>query len=97
MASISINGTVPARSLVQEGSDFCEDLVRRGGRALTIPFGNRSLVVSFQWNPLRRRQDPGVSPELSDGELARLATQDTSYRPAWEQGLSLQYGGTRRV
>jgi hypothetical protein len=85
-------------SLVRDGAEFCEELVRRGGRALTIPFGNRRIVVSFRWmSEPRRRPDPQITPELTDHELVKIASRyGASYEPAWERGLTLQYGGLRR-
>lgn len=85
-------------SLVRNGAELYDQVVRRGGRALSIPFGARRMVVSFQLLPARRSAgDVGITPEFDDHELARIAAQSgAAYEPAWERGLALQYGGIRR-
>lgn len=95
MQSAGNVGAFSPRSLVRDGADLCEELVRRGGRALTIPVGNRRMVVSFQLMPGRQRRPKlGISPELDDHDLARLASRSgASFDPAWSRGLALQYGG----
>ncbi len=91
-------GALSPRSLVRESADFCEELVRRSGHALMIPFGGRRMVISFQWLPASRPAvDRGLTPEFSDHELARIAARSASSpEPAWERSLTLQYGGIRR-
>ncbi len=98
MNSVGNLGSFISRSFVRDGAELCEDLVRRGERALTIPFGNRRMVVSFQLLPeQRRRRAPQITPEFTDHELATFASRyGATYEPAWERGLSLQYGGARR-
>lgn len=91
-------GVMPAGSLVRNGVGFYDQVIRRGGAALSIPFGARRMVVSFQLLPARRSSaDIGITPEFDDHELARIAARSGApYEPAWERGLALQYGGMWR-
>ncbi len=98
MQSTGSIGALTPRSLVHDGADFCEELVRRGGRALTIPFAGRRMVISFQWLPTARpARSQSIAPEFDDVELARLAARSGApTESAWDRSLTLQYGGIRR-
>jgi hypothetical protein len=91
-------GVMPAGSLVRNGAELYDQVIRRSGRALSFPFGGRRMVVSFQLLPARRAtSDLGITPEFDDHELARIAARSgAAYEPAWERSLALQYGGIRR-
>lgn len=98
MQTVGNTGALSTRALVRGGAELCEELVRRSGRALTIPFGNRRMIVSFQWISDRKRlPDPGITPEFSDHDLAKLASRTgLDSDPAWSRGLAIQYGGIGR-
>lgn len=92
-------GAMPAESIILNGAELAGELVRRGGRALSIPFGRTRMVISFQLlRDGRSDFERGLTPEFDDAELARLAAQSgASPEPAWERSLAIQYGGHRRL
>jgi hypothetical protein len=95
MQTTTTLGALTPGTLVREGAELCEELVRRSGRVLTIPFAGRRLVVSFERLPkVRRVGAEAFAPELDDTELARMAARFGAPREqAWERSLKLQYGG----
>jgi hypothetical protein len=98
MQSTGSIGALTPRSLVHDGAEFCEELVRRGGRALTIPFAGRRMVISFEWLlTARAPRAQAIAPEFDDVELARIAARSGApAETAWDRSLTLQYGGIRR-
>lgn len=98
MPSTGSIGALTPRSVVHDGADFCEELVRRGGRALSFPFAGRRMVISFQWLPTARPpRTHAIAPEFDDVELARIAARSSApAESAWDRSLTLQYGGFRR-
>lgn len=91
-------GAMPADSIILNGAELAGELVRRGGRALSIPFGRSRMVISFQLlRDDRSDFERGLTPEFEDAELARFAARSgAGIEPAWEHSLAIQYGGHRR-
>lgn len=88
---------MPADSIILNGAELAGELVRRGGRALSIPFGRSRMVISFQvLRDDRSDFERGLTPEFDDHELARFAERSGTVEHAWENALVVQYGGHRR-
>jgi hypothetical protein len=98
MTGTGAPGAMPANAMILNGAELAGELVRRGGRALSIPFGRRRMVVAFQLvRDDRSDFERGLTPEFEDGELARFAARSgAGPEPAWERSLAIQYGGHRR-
>jgi hypothetical protein len=89
---------MPAEAIILNGAELAGELVRRGERALSIPFGRSRMVISFKLLRDNRTDfERGLTPEFEDAELARFAARSgAGIEPAWEHSLAIQYGGHRR-